>query len=58
MSWSSDLLRASLKPAPIHDEWGRLGMVLLLGTVSFLVGRFVLSYVLRKMRSSGELATA
>ena len=58
MSWSSDLLRASLKPAPIHDEWGRLGVVLLLGTVSFLVGRFVLSYVLRKMRSSGELATA
>jgi hypothetical protein len=33
-------------------------MVLLLGTVSFLVGRFVLSYVLRRMRSSGELATA
>ena len=58
MSWSSDLLRASLKPAPIHDEWGRLGMVLLLGAVSFLVGRFVLSYVLHKMRSSGELATA
>jgi len=58
MSWSSDLLRASLKPAPIHDEWGRLGMVLLLGTISFLLGRAVLSLVLSRMRDSGELATA
>ena len=58
MSWSSDLLRASLKPAPIHHEWERLGMVLLLGALSFLIGRFVLSHVLRKMKSTGELATA
>lgn len=58
MSWSSDLLRASLKPAPIHDEWGRLGMVLLIGTLSFLAGRAVLAHVLRRMRVSGELATA
>jgi ABC-2 type transport system permease protein len=58
MSWSSDLLRASLKPAPIHNEWGRLGMVLLLGALSFLLGRVVLHYVLRRMRASGELATA
>jgi ABC-2 type transport system permease protein len=58
MSWSSDLLRASLKPAPIRDEWGRLGMVLLIGTISFALGRAVLAYVLRRMRNSGELATA
>ena len=58
MSWSADLLRASLKPAPVHNEWGRLGMVVLLGAVSFLVGRVVLSWVLRRMRGSGELATA
>jgi ABC-2 type transport system permease protein len=58
MSWSADLLRSSLRSAPIHDEWGRLGMVLLLGTVSFAVGRIVLHYVLRRMRTSGELATA
>jgi ABC-2 type transport system permease protein len=58
MSWSSDLLRASLKPAPIHNEWGRLGMVLLLGALSFLLGRIVLVYVLRRMRTTGELATA
>jgi ABC-2 type transport system permease protein len=58
MSWSADLLRASLKPAPVHNEWGRLGMVVLLGAVSFLIGRVVLSFVLRRMRGNGELATA
>ena len=58
MSWSSDLLRASLKPAPVHNEWGRLGIVLLLGALSFLLGRIVLVYVLRRMRTTGELATA
>lgn len=58
MSWSSDLLRASLKPAAVHDEWGRLGMVLLLGALSFLVGRIVLAHVVRRMQRSGELATA
>lgn len=58
MSWSADLLRSSLKAAPIHDEWGRIGMVLLLGSLSFVLGRIVLHYVLRKMRTTGELATA
>ena len=42
-----------------HDEfWRRLGMVVLLGVVSFLLGRAILFYVLRRMRVSGELATA
>jgi ABC-2 type transport system permease protein len=58
LSWSSDLLRASLKTGPIHDEWRRLGTVLVIGAVSFLFGRAVLAYVLRRMRTSGELATA
>ena len=58
MSWSADLLRASVKPAPIDDFWPRIGMVVLLGAVSFLVGRAILSYVLRRMQMKGELATA
>lgn len=58
MSWSADLLRASLKPAAIDDLWFRLGMVLLLGAISFLIGRGVLFLVLRRMRTTGELATA
>lgn len=58
MSWSADLLRSSLRRTPVHDLWGRIGMVVLLGTISFLIGRAVLSFVLRRMRASGELATA
>jgi ABC-2 type transport system permease protein len=57
MSWSADLLRASLKAAPIGDVWGRLGMVVLLGLISFAIGRAVLALVLRRMRGTGELAT-
>lgn len=58
MSWSADLLRASMKSAAIDDFWLRLGVVVLLGAVSFLAGRLVLFYVLRRMRTTGELATA
>ena len=58
MSWSADLLRASLKPPAIDDFWLRLGMVVLLGSVSFLIGRAILFYVLRRLRVKGELATA
>jgi ABC-2 type transport system permease protein len=58
MSWSADLLRASLKPEHVHDFWGRVGMVVLLGAISFVVGRGVLGLVLRRMRVTGELATA
>ena len=58
VSWSSDLLRATVKDAPVEDFWPRLGMVLLLGAITFLVGRVILHYVLRRMRSNGELAVA
>jgi ABC-2 type transport system permease protein len=58
MSWSSDLLRASLRAGPIHREWERIGMVLLIGACSFLLGRWILRVVLQRMRSTGELATA
>ncbi len=58
MSWSADLLRASLKPPAVGDFWSRFSMILFLGTSSFLVGRALLSLVLRRMRATGELATA
>jgi ABC-2 type transport system permease protein len=56
VSWSSDLLRATVNDAPLEDFWPRLGMVLLLGAITFLIGRVILHYVLRRMRSNGELA--
>jgi ABC-2 type transport system permease protein len=58
MSWSADLLRSSMRPASIDQFWFRLGMVVALGAISFLIGRLILFYVLRRMRMSGELATA
>jgi ABC-2 type transport system permease protein len=58
MSWSSDLLRASLRPAAIDDLWGRLGVIVAFGIVTFALGRAVLAHVLDRMRRSGELATA
>lgn len=58
MSWCADLLRASLRSAPIHDFWGRLAIVLAFGVVTFALGRLILVYVLRRMRTTGELATA
>ena len=58
MSWSADLLRASVRPDPIDDFWSRLGMVALLGAISFVAGRVILFYVLRRMRRIGELSVA
>lgn len=58
MSWGADLLRASLKPPPVDDLWRRLGMVVLLGAITFLAGRAILFHVMRRMRAKGELAAA
>ena len=58
MSWSADLLRASLKEPPIDDFWQRLGMVVLLGAISFLIGRALLFHVMHRMRAKGELSAA
>src|ERR671910_3683776 len=58
MSWGADLLRASLKPPPIDDLWQRLGTVVLLGAISFVVGRALLFHVMRRMRTKGELSAA
>lgn len=58
LSWSADLLRATLKEPAVDDFWGRLGMVLVLGAITFVLGRAILFYVLHRMRAKGELATA
>jgi ABC-2 type transport system permease protein len=58
LSWSADLLRATLKEPAVDDFWTRLGIVVLLGALTFALGRAVLSHVLRRMREKGELATA
>jgi ABC-2 type transport system permease protein len=58
VSWSSDLLRATLHAEPIDDFWPRLGMILLLGAITFAIGRVTLHFVLGRMRANGELSLA
>jgi ABC-2 type transport system permease protein len=58
VSWSSDLLRATLHEEPVDDFWTRLGMVVVLGTITFVVGRVILHFVLGRMRANGELSLA
>jgi ABC-2 type transport system permease protein len=58
VSWSSDLLRATLHEEPVEDFWAKLGMILFLGTVTFVIGRVLLHFVLKRMRANGELSLA
>lgn len=55
LSWSSDLLRASLDPAPVDNLAGRLAMVVLLGVAGFAVGQLMLERFLRRVRHDGTL---
>lgn len=57
MSWSADLLRATVKRDAVGDFWARLAMIVALGAASFLLGRLILFHVLARMRAKGELAT-
>lgn len=55
LSWSADLLRESLTPAPVVDLAPRLAIILALGTIGLLVGRVVLNLVLTRVRVLGTL---
>lgn len=57
LSWSADLLRASLNAAPIKDFWPHLGMVVFLGACGYVVGLAALRVILVRVRKSGELST-
>jgi ABC-2 type transport system permease protein len=56
LSWSADLLRASLSPEPVTDLLPRLGVILLLGAVGTVLGRALLHAILRRVRVLGTLA--
>jgi ABC-2 type transport system permease protein len=57
LSWSADLLRAGLRPTPIHDFGFRLGMVGVLGACGLGVGVWAMHVILRRVRGTGELGT-
>jgi ABC-2 type transport system permease protein len=57
LSWSADLLRATLRVGPIHQFWPHLGMVMLLGACGYAVGLAALRVILVRVRESGEIST-
>jgi ABC-2 type transport system permease protein len=58
LSWSADLLRASLTPEPVTHFLPRLGMVLLLGLAGYLVGLALLRWVINRARATGKVGYA
>lgn len=57
LSWSADLLRATLRSTPMHDTAFRLGMVALLGACGFALGAWAMRAILMRVRGNGELGT-
>lgn len=56
LSWSADLLRASLNPAPVPNAAWRVAMIVVLGAAGFLAAAELLRRILRRVRESGELS--
>lgn len=55
LSWSSDLLRDSLRPSSVTSVGGRLVVIAGLGAAGFLIGLIALRRMLHKARAAGSL---
>jgi ABC-2 type transport system permease protein len=55
LSWSADLLRASLSPAPVDQVALRLAAIVGLGLASFVGGTYLLRRVLDRVRALGTM---
>jgi len=58
LSWSADLLRASLDTAPVSSFPFRLGMIVLLGLIGFAGGALLVGRVLRRVLAQSGLEAA
>jgi ABC-2 type transport system permease protein len=56
LSWSSDLLRASLLPPPPADVGWRLGVIALLGGAGFGLGLWLIHRVVDRLRVLGTMS--
>jgi ABC-2 type transport system permease protein len=56
LSWSSDLLRATLVATSVEDFAFRVLMILLLGAAGLAIGTALMGYFLQKVRRRGELS--
>jgi ABC-2 type transport system permease protein len=55
LSWSSDLLRAAIEPAPVHHLGLRLGMIFVLAAAAFAIGFAALGRILRRLKQTGTI---
>jgi ABC-2 type transport system permease protein len=58
LSWSADLLRDTLNPAPVSDLLPRLGVVLTLGLAGYLLGLVLLRRAVDRLRRTGTMGYA
>ena len=58
LSWSGDLLRASLAVAPVHRLGLRLAVVCALGLAGLAIGVILLEGVLRRLKQRGSVGVA
>jgi len=58
LSWAADLLRASLAPGPVSALWPRLGIVVGLGAVGYVIGFALLRWVIHRARTTGKVGYA
>lgn len=58
LSWSAELLRDSLRPEPITELGLRLLAIVALGAVALLLGEWMLSRMLHRVRSLGTAGLA
>jgi ABC-2 type transport system permease protein len=55
LSWASDLLRDAIKPAPVVAAPLRLGVVLILGILTFILGWLLLGRIVMRVRGLGTI---
>jgi ABC-2 type transport system permease protein len=58
LSWSSDLLRDALSPAPVPDLASRLAVILVLGVAAYVLGLALVRRTVDRLRRTGSLTYA
>lgn len=56
LSWSADLLRATLSPGPVQNAASHLAVIAALGLAGGVAGMFAVRIVLRRARAAGSLS--
>lgn len=55
LSWSSDLIKESMVAAPVHEWAARLLAIALLGAVTWVIGWWLLTLIVKRVRITGSV---